>query len=334
MRRLLIFSLALLCQLCVWAQGGQTATLHHDGEFKTFYSAKAFEKALAEAQPGDIINLSPGTFISPVISVPVTIRGAGIGSLDDVEDVSKARTTISGQIIINIPENEDGHTLSMEGLICEEALSIKYATDAVFSKMRIRGMFGRYYNYSEQPEMNNITFFQCIFDNQISPAENATISIFNSVISKAFNFFSGNMIAVYNSNFLPSDGSFYHDGLSMTNCIIDITGKNESFDRPQCYNCLCIGGNEETFKYNNALPDRKNRLFPTESKAFIDGTFYRLTDEAAAYLGDDGTQVGIYGTSLPFSVKTSYPQIKKFSVAPESTADGKLKIEIEIDAAE
>ena len=67
-------------------------------------------------------------------------------------------------------------------------------------------------------------------------------------------------------------------------------------------------------------------------KVFKDETYYQLTDEAAKYLGSDGKQVGLYGGSLPFSLKTNYPQIKKFTVAPESTSDGKLKIEIEIDA--
>lgn len=320
------------------AQGGPTATLHHGGEFKTFYSSSAFKQALAEAQPGDIINLSAGTFEGTQIKVPVTVRGAGIGALDNVENNSKAHTSISGSLPIKVLDNEDGHTLSLEGLICEDALNIWGAKNVVFSKMRIRGAFGYTGSASlSDTEMTNLTFLHCIFDNIIELSSKASISIYNSVISNGFNFSNGNVITVYNSLLLPisiSQGSLYHTGLTMINCIIDVTAKSTTLQSCKCYNCVVLGGNDKTIMYDNKLSDRNNILFPSDTSAFLDGTYYRLTDEAAAYLGDDDTQVGIYGSSLPFSVKTSYPQIKKFYVAPESTADGKLKIEIEIDAAD
>lgn len=60
-----------------------------------------------------------------------------------------------------------------------------------------------------------------------------------------------------------------------------------------------------------------------------------LTDEAKTkYLGTDGTEVGIYGGSLPFEARISNPQITKLNVASKSTADGKLSVDIEVKAAE
>lgn len=60
-----------------------------------------------------------------------------------------------------------------------------------------------------------------------------------------------------------------------------------------------------------------------------------LTDEAKTkYLGTDGTEVGIYGGSLPFVSRPSNPQITKLNVASKSTADGKLSVDIEVKAAE
>ena len=62
---------------------------------------------------------------------------------------------------------------------------------------------------------------------------------------------------------------------------------------------------------------------------------FTLTDEAAAkYLGNDGTQVGIYGGSLPYDENPTIPQITKCNVASKSTADGKLSVDIEVKAAE
>ena len=62
---------------------------------------------------------------------------------------------------------------------------------------------------------------------------------------------------------------------------------------------------------------------------------FKLTDEAAAkYLGNDGTQVGIYGGNLPYDENPTIPQITKCNVASKSTADGKLSVDIEVKAAE
>ena len=64
-------------------------------------------------------------------------------------------------------------------------------------------------------------------------------------------------------------------------------------------------------------------------------SYYKLTDEAAAkYLGTDGTQVGMYGGASPFSPIPNYPRIKKFNVASQPTADGKLDVEIQVSTYE
>jgi hypothetical protein len=81
-------------------------------------------------------------------------------------------------------------------------------------------------------------------------------------------------------------------------------------------------------------------LFKTYSQTNIN-TFisdiddFTLTDKAAAkYLGTDGTQVGIFGGSLPYDEEPTIPQITKCNVASKSTADGKLSVDIEVKAAE
>ena len=62
---------------------------------------------------------------------------------------------------------------------------------------------------------------------------------------------------------------------------------------------------------------------------------FELTDEAkAAYLGIDGKEVGIYGGDYPYTSTPSYPQITKMDVSRKVSADGKLNVEIEVNAAE
>lgn len=65
---------------------------------------------------------------------------------------------------------------------------------------------------------------------------------------------------------------------------------------------------------------------------FKEGTFYQLTDQAKAlYKGADGTEVGIYGGATPFTTTPSYARITKFNVAPKTTDDGKLSVDITVE---
>lgn len=68
---------------------------------------------------------------------------------------------------------------------------------------------------------------------------------------------------------------------------------------------------------------------------YSDDKDYKLTDEAKAIMkGTDGTEVGIYGGSLPYDPTPTNPQISKFNVAAKTTADGKLSVDIEVKSAE
>ncbi len=62
---------------------------------------------------------------------------------------------------------------------------------------------------------------------------------------------------------------------------------------------------------------------------------YKLTSAAAStYLGDNGTQVGIYGGSMPFNPMVNNPFITKCTVAEKSTPQGKLSVDIEVRPAQ
>ncbi len=96
------------------------------------------------------------------------------------------------------------------------------------------------------------------------------------------------------------------------------------------------------FKYitnsTNKIVSDYASLFKTYTGAALDkldSENFQLTDAAKTqYLGTDGTEIGIYGGSLPFDPTTSNPQITKCNVASKSTADGKLSVDIEVNAAE
>lgn len=314
----------------------QLATLHHNDDFKTFYSANALKMALAEAQAGDIINLSAGTFLSCEITVPVTIRGAGIGLVDNMDNSTGLRTTITGDLNINIPENDEGKSLSMEGIVCDNII-IDSATNPLFCKMKFTKLSAKNYQTSK---FNNLTLFHCVLET-IEGANYGTAQVYNSVITRPYiRDFNYGHLSIINSTLIefPSqmDGGLSSSYIDYTNCVFDQSKKQEGFSGSgaKLYYCLFVGSDKNPLDGDNLAATNHNNVMPAEKQAFIEDSFYRLTKDAASYLGNDGTQVGIYGTSMPFTVKTSYPQIKKFVVAPESSVDGKLSIDLEIDVVE
>ena len=78
-----------------------------------------------------------------------------------------------------------------------------------------------------------------------------------------------------------------------------------------------------------------NQFFKSGNSTYNDNEKYELPEEAQSqYLGTNGTQVGIYGGTLPFSSTPTNPQITKCNVAAKSTADGKLSVDIEVSSVE
>ena len=58
---------------------------------------------------------------------------------------------------------------------------------------------------------------------------------------------------------------------------------------------------------------------------------YELTETAAAtYLGEDGTQVGIYGGAHPFNLTPTIPRVTNFTVNSTTVGD-QLKVKINVE---
>lgn len=119
---------------------------------------------------------------------------------------------------------------------------------------------------------------------------------------------------------------------SLKNCIIINagTGNTDYIDLSNIYYSLWVGPGRENPFINAATPEHHNSVFPTDGKLFEDNTFCKLTEQGKSYLGSDNTEIGIYGGPIPFDPTPSNPQITKFQVAPKTTIDGKLSVDIEV----
>lgn len=309
----------LLMPIMALAQSGLVAALYHGDNFKIYYSNEAFKKAMSDAEPGDIITLSPGTFLSPNINKAVTIRGAGIGAVDSINTNNTLPTILQDPSAIHLDVPSDassgGYSLNIEGVIFDGPIYADNLSDAIFSKSRFYSI-----NQMSDSSIYNVSFIQCVFETNIN---NTDFSIHNSVCLDGVSAsMVSNSIIICQSN-LSSKATF-------NNCIFIATKGGSMYGN--AFNCIWFGSNpSHPFGQGvNLNPERQNKIVPDDVEIFVPGTFYQLNENGKKYLGNDGTEVGIYGSRLPFSTVTSYPQIKKFSVSPESTEEGTLQIEFEV----
>ena len=85
----------------------------------------------------------------------------------------------------------------------------------------------------------------------------------------------------------------------------------------------------------DVYPSEYHNLFatPAHANTWNETYDYKLTEEAAAqYIGGDGTQVGIYGGSVPFSEVLSTPQIVEKQIATQTDENGMLSVKIKVEA--
>lgn len=331
-----IFSLFAVCCITVvaMAQSSQLATLNHKGQISTFYGATALNKAHAAAVHGDVITLSVGSFNGVTITKAVTIRGAGMG----MDTVSNALPTIiNSDFTINVPAMDTAN-LILEGIYHNGTVKYTQATRPMFIKCR----FKNFTTNNTSSTLTDATFMHCrIVGNSISLYGSG--SIINSVIN--YDPVIRNY-TITNSIIIEDDQTITN--CTMTNCIIGVySGSLESSN----YVSYCVsfchtddGANiydELPFSTTNFVVAKGDIFstydFPTNDEAIYvipDNEWFKLSETGKSYLGNDGTEVGIYGGNMPFDPRTTTPQITKCNVAAKSTADGKLSVDIEVSGIE
>lgn len=335
------------CVNQIFAQN-QLATLFHDGDIKTFYGIGALKDAHYNAVNGDVITLSSGLFSSTDITKAITIRGAGMQH----DSIAKIEPTIlSGDFDISINNDSTlkGNSLTMEG-IYHNAQGEVCLNIAVHNAQFVRC---RFYNIGRSKiasirgnSLRNSSFIHCVISNQLYLEEYASVSCVNSFIRNPYKYVDspyesstslecGNCVIQANIS-IPTYSIF-------RNCIIYSSITSAIPNTSNAYYCIGAGVNSFLFRDVNSLTNKYvtniSEIFKTwDGKNYISSLEtenLKLTDVAKTkYLGHDGTQVGIYGGSIPFSTRPSNPQITKLNIASKSTPDGKLSVDIEVKAVE
>lgn len=325
-RFLLLISFALIA-LASMAQTGQIAILSHQGEMRVFYGSIALREAYDNAQVGDVITLSSGSFQAVDFQKAVTVRGAGINVGEDGKNILP--TYIAGETKIHLPEEMEDR-LSFEGIIFTDRVEWGLVKQLQFLKCIFRGNIwaGDGDLARHQFKTSSYTFIHCYLIGQA--CLNVGNSLFvNSVLTQWYRgrqYYVGQ--SFNNCIILPKETMT--PNIDVTNSIVLKSSNNVQYIGAATANYVIVVDTERDYKDNitNAV------YVDSVEKLFKEDSFYQLTDYALEILGADGTQLGIYGGNIPFSAVPTGPKVKKFNVASKTTADGKLSVDIEIDNAE
>jgi hypothetical protein len=308
----------------------QIATLKHGDDISVFYGINALVSAHNAATIGDVITLSEGSFNCCNITKAITLHGAGCHA-DTVAHTFG--TTVPGDFYLEVPTNDTAF-LTIEGVSFPGRVKYK----SLFNPRFIRCIFNNIDYSNSNYYMTNAQFINCIIQEMEYFVVNNTLFI-NSVIYKA----------KCSHSTYSNTGEIYYNSIvrywnEMQNAVaynsIIVCG-NTSVSPPNSgstfYNCIGImnGQSANMFQYQT---NATNLLLNTYSDVFDtwDGTFsfeedYVLKESIiSAFQGNDGTEVGIHGGSLPYDPRPSYMVVKRYNVANKSTHDGKLSVEIEL----
>lgn len=322
------FFFALLSVVCFsWrasAQSSLLATLNHEGTISTYYGSSALQEAYNAANHGDVITLSSGSFLGTDIKKAITLRGAGM-TVDTVAHTEP--TVISSNFTIDINDTLS-HRLTLEGIYSNQTVKVSTLKNAMFLKCRFKEVNSTSISSSTMKDLN---FIHCRIAERFDLAANGSASFLNCVVMNPRQYNSGTSVFSF-TNCYVNNSELQHS--EYKNCIIN--QNNTGFSTTTFYNNLWLTSNS-----NIACPNKTNvTISPDDERVsylnvdYNDDNDYQLTDAVRALIkGTDGTEVGIYGGSLPYDPTPTNPQITKFNVAAKSTADGKLSVDIEVNSA-
>lgn len=338
MKKLFFLLATVFCAATgVFAQYPNVATLTHENDVKAFYGDSAFVKAMDIAADGDYVTLSSGRFVAPIITKAVTVRGAGMWNDSTDPKYIIAQTIVEGTLDFAIPETTT-QAFSMEGVYVRGvSMTTTWLRNASFVKCEFGdGWVGPKSGASsyEYAKLKDVSFMNCYIQNTPGTSGYNAIRLGGNIL--AVNSYI-NSLYCYTDNSKRSYANIFNCYLygypsSYENCMIynSIIDENPTGNIPTsatAYNCISKNGS-----FGKCYGSGNTYIGSSAFGAlFISNSNYKLTDEAAAkYLGTDGTQVGMYGGASPFSPIPNYPRIKKFNVASQPTADGKLDVEIQV----
>jgi hypothetical protein len=325
---------------CINIYAQRTVALH-SSSVSIYSGVNPFIDAYNAAQNGDTLYLPGGAFAAPsLINKQLYIYGAGYHP-DSTQTTNP--TLITGNF--NIGENADN--LMIEGVQFANTIIVGYNVSASFMSFK-RCRLNSGMNFAGTGSTNislNNAFVECIIIGDLSliNLSNSTVSnsiIQNRLLDSKSNVFKNN-IYLYTAS--PGDGVFHRPYYNeFSNNIFTISNGAyliyDSNDGNLHFNNLYVATSPNyganPIASNNYLGVTAGSIYVNQSGTTFNYAHDYHLQNPTTYLGNESTQVGIYGGAFPYKAGAVpiNPHIGSKIIAPQTTPNGELQINIRVNA--
>ena len=331
-----IYFLTLLAAITIvgksHAQEHLVATLDHEGTVSVFTGKDAFINAHEAAIDGDVITLSSGEFNATEITKAISLYGAGVLPY---ENATHLITRDSLKIAIPLDSTKK---LMVEGIRFPftTTFSLNYA---LFKKCTLEN------NLNYRGGEYGAEFIHCRFDYNLYNIAGHAILI-NCIVHGLYNYYKDSTsYDCYNCFIWPGYKGYPTNAHQLfrstfTNCILySYNTIYELSSDNSLISCLISTGSMDryiTIEKNSLMYYNNSDSIFSTYKTDNGGSFgrtesFQLTNNAKkSFLGNDGTEVGIYGGAMPYDPTPSVPRIKSFRMDAKPS-EGILKADIEVE---
>ena len=302
MKKLLVIALLCVCALSAHAIENAKCYLQHDGNVTTF-ERSAIAEAIEAAVKGDVLYLGEGSYPGFTLNKEITVRGAGA-----------EKTIINSNVTISIPGLPELKQELLVGLSCSSIELLSAMSGVSINKCN-------FYNFNVLAINNDILINSCYCTNNLYfKSYIKGLTVLNSKINKVTTYNDSNGYSISTdgnvSTFINCNICWlynYSNQINGTfiNCIVENYYYSNYF-----YSCIFIN-TLSVFEFTIASTSSMQECY-TDTKFTFDNcecSYDTNTLTTKGYLGNDGTVVGIYGGSNPYTLELNVPRITSSKIA-------------------
>jgi len=340
MKNILLFTLLLSSGIVL----AQKTFIRQNGTSTAYTS---ISDVFSAAQDNDTIYLPGGVFSISNLTISKKLSIFGVGHHPDSTQATYA-TTLSGSIIVLNTASYG----TIEGVYLTGTLkfgntpSNQTVTNYSISRCSFENIeMG--HDYYTVGNASYINVKDNIIRTVIRGCDAQFVNIENNLIQGSVEFFNGNTL-VKNNTFIRGNGcASYH-----MNQLTSVTFENNIFmNNSSCGNATITGANSCIFQNNvfnanytfpvgtnigngNYVSVSHTGFFVNETNINFEYTDNYHLSNPASYLGNNGTETGMYGGSYPYKEGgvPRNPHVITKSIAPQTTTAGDLNINIKVGA--
>lgn len=315
----MVFACFALVSMTMKAQVAKIA-LQHNGNV-TLYDADQMPDVMNACVDGDTVYVNEGKFTNSfTISKKISIIGSGQNSV------------LMGNVTVNIPGTPTLTAHLLDALNCHA--SIIFSAPTKGAKIRKCLFRGLYFNATTEDATidrcyscggSSDPFKLSTYMKNVNIINSKILNLYGDAASAAdVNFINCNISSIYNYS------STYGQGKAIyINCIIGYWYSTSSNLPTACsfINCLCGNSTFTYGSYQNCWNYNNTSLIGSYVECILSSDQL----QSSGYLGTDGTVVGIYGGTNPFTLDPMVPKVTESSVKLDNDTK-KLNVNLKVSA--